>query len=464
MRRIHHHQPPPPHHAHSTQTWTTTTTLDRSPQWNDILAISLSHAGDPGVAAMAMDDWNTLDTKPAKKRVRRWQSVDGGGAPPAVAEPRRHAAEPHRRSELTIASDCAGLHSVSLALTMLSLPHRTAFLSEIDERTLSVIKENFNLNGTSVCKDVMTRDDEKLNSELKQTMGVVDLYSAGPPCQSFSHAGKKKGIADSRGIVFLRLLQTVQAILPRCFIFENVPGLASKTHAHVLGAILHTLQGIRSNDGKRVYSVRWRILDTKIHGGLPQNRKRLYIVGWKREEAKHEFAWPAPIECKNVDELISIDGVSFVRGRLTHRRRQIIARCNEKIRAAGGDRGKTHIMDLNSGWEKAKKPPTRIGISGISPCLTRTRCREGGHWLVRQGRFMTLTEIEALQGFPQGGLRMPAGVTERELAAMFGNAFTINVIGRVALNLLRALGMVDETCVDAWADDRRAEGAHRLRR
>ena len=52
-------------------------------------------------------------------------------------------------------------------------------------------------------------------------------------------------------------------------------------------------------------------------------------------------------------------------------------------------------------------------------------------------RYMTLNEIEELQGFPGGHLRIPAGVSKKKYAGMLGNAFTVSVIGRVALNLLK---------------------------
>ena len=64
---------------------------------------------------------------------------------------------------------------------------------------------------------------------------------------------------------------------------------------------------------------------------------------------------------------------------------------------------------------------------------------------------MTLREIELLQGFPSGWLRFPPGVSEQQAACMLGNAFTVSVIGRIALRLLKTLGIVDDdACVDAW--------------
>ena len=421
-----------------------------------------------------MNDWDVIET-PVKKRQRQSNLKL---VAPTVAEPRRRemvaepqprrramVAEPqsaqqsgcHGQRQVVIASDCAGLHTVSIALSLLSLPHRTAFMSEVDSKAMSVIMENFDLSGTSVCKDVMKRQDGQL-----QRLGEVDLYTAGPPCQSCSNMGLQAGIDDPRGIVFLRLLHTVRTVSPRCFIFENVAALASKPFASVLGAILATLQNLRSSDGDRAYKVRMRILDTQTHGGLPQHRKRLYIVGWKRDEAKHEFEWPSTIKRHSIDDIISAAGptvTSFVRPKLTRRRRQILCSMHDTIRAAGGDPDReTHIVDLNSGFTHRpvlglRRRRKLMRETCIVPCLTKTRCTEGGHWLTRQRRMMTLSELEALQGLPPGSFRLPTGVTECQFAGMIGNAFTVSVIGRVALNLLRAVGVVKETCEDIWADD-----------
>ena len=388
----------------------------------------------------AMDDWEI--TEPTR-RVRRRRLIRTPSLPPsepaAVAEPRNCVNE----SVITIASDCAGLHTTSVALSLLSLQHQTAFVSEVDTRVMSVLRENFDLARAVVHADVMDRQDDQLT-----TLGAVDLYTAGPPCQSFSKNGNRLGVHDPRGVVFLRLVETIRTVLPRCFVLENVAGLAQKNHAATLSTILGALQGLRAPSGQRVYSVRTRLLDTQTHGGLPQRRLRLYIVGWKRSEEKRQFVWPTHIPYKKVDELIKSDSsTSFVTPRMTKRRRDIIAAAHDQIRRAGDDPNRDpYIVDINSG-RSASTPATAM----MSPCLTRTRCSEGGHWLVNHRRMMTLSEIEALQGFPKGLFRLPIGVSTPQFANMLGNAFTVSVIGRVALSLFRTLGIVDERCQDIWA-------------
>ena len=77
------------------------------------------------------------------------------------------------------------------------------------------------------------------------------------------------------------------------------------------------------------------------------------------------------------------------------------------------------VADVGSG-------PTRKckALPEVSPTLTRSRCKLGGHMLLPMKRYMTLVELEELQGFPGGHLRVPAGVTAQHYAGMLGNAFT----------------------------------------
>ena len=66
-------------------------------------------------------------------------------------------------------------------------------------------------------------------------------------------------------------------------------------------------------------------------------------------------------------------------------------------------------------------------------------------------RYMTLNEIEELQGFPGRHLRIPTGVSKKKYAGMLGNVFTVSVIGRVALILLKMVGKVPPEHFDPWA-------------
>ena len=106
-------------------------------------------------------------------------------------------------------------------------------------------------------------------------MPDFDLLCAGFPCQAFSIAGKRGGFSDARGTLFFEIARLVAAKRPKYFLLENVPGLLS----HDKGRTFHTILSTFSELG---YHVEWKVLNSKDFG-VPQSRKRVYIVGYLDE-------------------------------------------------------------------------------------------------------------------------------------------------------------------------------------
>ena len=105
---------------------------------------------------------------------------------------------------------------------------------------------------------------------------------AGFPCQSFSIAGKKGGFGDTRGTLFFDVARILKFKQPIAFLLENVKGLVMHKSGQTLSTILSTLQDMG-------YNVKYHVLNSKYFG-VPQNRERIYIVGFK--EASHQFCFP----------------------------------------------------------------------------------------------------------------------------------------------------------------------------
>ena len=105
-----------------------------------------------------------------------------------------------------------------------------------------------------------------------------DVLLAGFPCQSFSYAGKKEGFGDTRGTLFFEITRLIDTYKPKAFIFENVRGL----HAHDNG---QTLETIKHEIQSRGYSFDAFLLNSS-NFGLPQNRVRLYMVGFLNRKPK----------------------------------------------------------------------------------------------------------------------------------------------------------------------------------
>lgn len=111
-----------------------------------------------------------------------------------------------------------------------------------------------------------------------------DILCAGFPCQSFSIAGKKEGLADLQGSLFYQIIRIAKFCQPRYLFLENVPNLIS----HKKGS---TFQKIQKLLEKINYKIFWQILNSS-HYGIPQNRKRIYIVAIKKDISIENFEFP----------------------------------------------------------------------------------------------------------------------------------------------------------------------------
>ena len=111
--------------------------------------------------------------------------------------------------------------------------------------------------------------------------GPVDLLVGGTPCQSFSIAGLRGGLADDRGNLALEYLRLADRARPRWLVWENVPGVLSSGGGRDFGAILGGM-------GELGYGFAYRVLDAQ-HFGVPQRRRRVFVVGylgdWRRAAA-----------------------------------------------------------------------------------------------------------------------------------------------------------------------------------
>lgn len=116
----------------------------------------------------------------------------------------------------------------------------------------------------------------------------VDLFVGGSPCQSFSIAGARGGFEDARGTLFYEYARLVKEIQPKVFIYENVYGVLT----HDKGNTWKVMQNIFDKLG---YYYKWSILDARNYG-IPQGRRRLFVVGFKSKEEYEKFEFPEPIK------------------------------------------------------------------------------------------------------------------------------------------------------------------------
>ncbi|MBE6114488.1 MAG: DNA (cytosine-5-)-methyltransferase [Erysipelotrichaceae bacterium] len=117
--------------------------------------------------------------------------------------------------------------------------------------------------------------------------GKVDILVGGSPCQSFSMMGYQKGLEDARGTLFYEYARLVKEIEPKVFIYENVQGLLK----HDKGNTWEVIRGIFDSLG---YHYTYAVLNSKDYG-IPQNRNRLFVVGFKDVGYIEKFSFPQPI-------------------------------------------------------------------------------------------------------------------------------------------------------------------------
>ncbi len=127
----------------------------------------------------------------------------------------------------------------------------------------------------------------------EQYLSQIDVLHGGPPCQPFSHAGYQAGAEDVRDM-FPELIRAVKAVMPRVFVAENVPGLATKKfRLYVEKTILLPLSGL--------YTVRMFTLEA-ANFGIPQRRRRVWFVGFRDQADADNFTPPWPTHLAEYDE------------------------------------------------------------------------------------------------------------------------------------------------------------------
>lgn len=114
-----------------------------------------------------------------------------------------------------------------------------------------------------------------------------DILTGGFPCQPFSSIGKREGFEHkTQGTLFFFIAKIIKAKHPKAFLLENVPGLMTHNNGKTLTAILETLKELH-------YHVSFKVLNSADFG-VPQERKRLYLVGFRENLKVKDFQFPTP--------------------------------------------------------------------------------------------------------------------------------------------------------------------------
>lgn len=168
------------------------------------------------------------------------------------------------------------------ALSDIGMQGKCVLTSEIKETALKVYKDNF--GDENIVGDISKVDSKDIPD--------FDMLLAGFPCQPFSAAGKRRGFEDTRGTLFFEVARILKDKKPKYFLLENVENLVwhdmtreEKKQGKKIGRTFETILNVLEDLG---YKVSWRVLQASRYG-VPQIRRRVYIVGSLKEEIELGF-------------------------------------------------------------------------------------------------------------------------------------------------------------------------------
>lgn len=139
-----------------------------------------------------------------------------------------------------------------------------SYFSEVDKHAVAVYKNQFK-DSTYVGSVTDVR-----GADLPR----IDLITFGSPCQDFSLSGKRKGMEGQRSVLILEAIRLIKECRPRAFMWENVKGTFSSNNGADFWAILQAFADIGG------YRLEWQLLNTSWFSRTPQNRERIYLVGY----------------------------------------------------------------------------------------------------------------------------------------------------------------------------------------
>lgn len=250
----------------------------------------------------------------------------------------------------------------------------------------------------------------------------VDLFIGGSPCQSFSIIGKKGGFEDTRGTLFYEYARLVKEIQPKVFIYENVANVLSHDSGRTWETMLNTFDEL----GYKYYHA---ILNGKDYG-IPQSRRRLFVVGFKDKNRRVHFEFPEPIELKYsmqdfLEDNCAIGSLQSINGEL------------KKIDNRKGDPDEVYYLSpkllkycLSPGTKNFYHPNVEIDLPiarALLSTMGNSHRASVNNYVTTNGRVRALTMREALRlmGFPDD---YKIVVSKAQTYRQAGNSIIVDVM------------------------------------
>lgn len=317
--------------------------------------------------------------------------------------------------------------------------HKLVFACEWDKYARESFKANYEIDDEHFYKDINDMSGLKYKNE-------VDILIGGSPCQDFSLAGLRAGIDGQKGILIYQYIRIIKEVEPPIFIYENVKGMLSDKKGKTIKDFVQAFREIG-------YFCHYEVLNTKDYG-VPQNRERIFLVGFKDKEHYYNFSFASKIKLEkklkdilenNVDEkyLLSekilkgfISGNSVFKDRFEIRDINKYASC---LDTREGGRRTNNFIYVNCGTKKGydianigdsinltfPNSLTRRGRVGKSVAQTLDcTCNQA---VVQEFKIRKLTPRECfrLQDFPDSFKFI---VSNSQLYKQAGNSISVNVM------------------------------------
>lgn len=323
------------------------------------------------------------------------------------------------KSSFTFIDLFAGIGGFRLAFE--ELGGTCVFSSEIDKYAQKTYKANF---------DDMPHGD--ITKIAAKDVPNHDILLAGFPCQAFSIAGKGHGFDDTRGTLFFEIARIIKEKKPEAFFLENVKGLLSHKRGKTLEVILDVLR----ND-LDYYVPEPEIINAKDFG-VPQNRERIFIIGFRKDTGITEFEYPEPLDIERPTfKSVKEKDVVAPKYYLSERYLNTLKMHKDRHRAKGNGFGYDTIDDddiantiVVGGMGRERNLIIDHRLKDFSPLPNKGDLNREGY------RTMTPREWARLQGFPEN---FKITVSDTQAYKQFGNSLAIPAVKETGKNIIKCL-------------------------
>jgi len=329
-------------------------------------------------------------------------------------------------SKFTFIDLFAGIGGFRIALQ--NLGGKCVFTSEWDKEAQKTYRANF---GEVPFGDITKEETKKFIPD------GFDVLCAGFPCQAFSIAGKRGGFDDTRGTLFFDVAEIIKRKKPKAIFLENVKGLRN----HDKGKTLETILNVLRND-LGYFVPEPQIINAK-NFGVPQNRERIYIVGFRKDQNISSFEYPKPSKKKVEFADVKEKKVPATKFFLSTQYLQTLHNHRERHASKGNGFGFEIIPDTGianavvcGGMGRERNLVIDNRITDFTPTthIKGTVNREG----IRK---MTPREWARLQGFPD---KYVIPVADASAYKQFGNSVAVPAIQATANKIIELLNFKDD--------------------